>query len=254
MEIIASYVRDNNLGDRMSVPSLYFDFGCRVIPVDVRKIFFSLHQKHLIIGGGGLLNHLSRKIFLASLRPMKGKKIVWGIGQNSFKKEYIYPSFLKRFDLVGIRDYHVSYRWVPCVSCMHGSFDRQYTQLHDVVVYEHCRYPLHLKGVKVMNNAHSDMDAVIRFLGSAKTIITNSYHGAYWGQLLGKQVITIPWSSKFFTFRYPTDVGRITSRSSYKSLPIEITKKGKSIPSDYLDICRDANRSFYKDVIQSLHE
>ena len=47
------------------------------------------------------------------------------------------------------------------------------------------------------------MDQTIELLGSAETIITNSYHGAYWGALLGRKVIvTEPWSTKFYGFKH----------------------------------------------------
>ena len=52
-------------------------------------------------------------------------------------------------------------------------------------------------------NSGGNMDQTIELLGSAETIITNSYHGAYWGALLGRKVIvTEPWSTKFYGFKH----------------------------------------------------
>ena len=43
----------------------------------------------------------------------------------------------------------------------------------------------------------------IHYVGSTNYIITNSYHGAYWGTLLGKKVMLVgPWSSKFYGLKH----------------------------------------------------
>jgi hypothetical protein len=41
-------------------------------------------------------------------------------------------------------------------------------------------------------------------LGSANIILTNSYHGAYWGTLLKKRVIVVgAWGAKFYAMKHP---------------------------------------------------
>jgi exopolysaccharide biosynthesis predicted pyruvyltransferase EpsI len=52
-------------------------------------------------------------------------------------------------------------------------------------------------------NSGDNVEETIRLLGSADIIITNSYHGAYWGTLLGRKVIVADaWSSKFNAMRH----------------------------------------------------
>lgn len=43
---------------------------------------------------------------------------------------------------------------------------------------------------------------VIDFIASGETIVTSSYHGVYWAQLLGRRVICLPYNDKFETFQH----------------------------------------------------
>ena len=59
-------------------------------------------------------------------------------------------------------------------------------------------------------NSGDNIEETIRILGSAEVIITNSYHGAYWGTLLGRKVIVAEaWSSKFNAMKHkPLFIGK----------------------------------------------
>lgn len=200
-------VNHGNLGEQVCRPSDYFDLGApvtvlpherRVMPTDGPVIF----------GASGLLYPEIAPVLEATIKA-KGRYPVigWGIGHNTHGGEVIvYPDWLKGFDLLGLRDWGTSFRYVPCPSCMHPAFDVQRKAAHSIVIYDQIDFPvgLELPGVPRENNCHppEDMDKVISFLASGNTILTSSYHGAYWGMLLNRRVlIWKPWSTKFATLK-----------------------------------------------------
>ena len=150
-------------------------------------------------------------------------KVIWGAGHNvrnwtkeNDDSEVRYPKKMKNFDHIGIRDYwnddwavrnpHID--WVPCASCMHPAFDKKYPIKNDVIIFEHKKQLIKgsefgTSSIPRFVNSGSNIEQTVEILGSANTIITNSYHGAYWGTILGKKVIVIgPWSSKFYSLKH----------------------------------------------------
>ena len=125
------------------------------------------------------------------------------LGQDAGQNENCCP-YLDGVDLVGIRDYDVGLPWVPCASCMHPEFDRPRSPKHEVVVFSHKKFRLNIKGLPTFTNKEVDFRAVLDFLGSGETILTSSFHGAYWGTLLGRKVLAFPFSSKFFWLKAPS--------------------------------------------------
>ncbi|KPF45458.1 hypothetical protein IP76_07860 [Rhizobium sp. AAP43] len=108
--------------------------------------------KTVIFGGGGLISfdkhsiHSDVLIFLDAFADAGGKVVVWGAGHNRIKgfREWYkdaavekYPAFLSKFALVGVRDFHGPYPWVPRVSCMDPVFDRRVEPRHEVVAFLH---------------------------------------------------------------------------------------------------------------------
>jgi exopolysaccharide biosynthesis predicted pyruvyltransferase EpsI len=89
---------------------------------------------------------------------------------------------------------------------MHPALRKQYTIKNDIIWFEHKKQLVKDFGndsIPRYINSGSNIDHTIELLGSANIIITNSYHGAYWGTLLKKRVIVVsPWSSKFFALRH----------------------------------------------------
>ena len=142
-----------------------------------------------------------------------GPRILWGAGHNGhyekkFKGKLEYPRWLKQFDEIGIRDWNQQYQWLPCASCMHPALQRKHEIKNEVIWFEHKKQ--FLKGTEFGTdpiprfiNSGNNIDQTISILGSAEIVITNSYHGAYWGTLLGKRVIVAEaWSSKFNAMRH----------------------------------------------------
>lgn len=196
----------DNLGDQLSAPILYFPFlrvsWAKIVDVAVGD--FDLKNKKVVVGGGGPI-----EIFKTRLRAFRlngpQKLVAWGVGTNDMKHMYPDYSSLKDYDLVGCRDWKSPFDWVPCVSCMHEFFDTPCTveRKHEVVQYMHCTADkVELDFPSMRNNAR-DVFEVLRFLGSANVVVTNTYHGAYWATLLGKKVVIVnPWSTKFLYMRH----------------------------------------------------
>ena len=283
--IINMHVIDpQNIGDLLSAPIHYFPFpGYEKSSSDLRTVSSedSL-SSNLIVGGGGLLfsRFLEPIQQLAALRS-RGKLIAWGVGQQTYGsidqatiQSFNYSQYLDRFDLVGVRDIDSGYNWVPCASCMHSSFDKPREIKHQFVVFSHKKFQLHLDQFPRMTHDNDSLDQVLDFLGSGETILTSSYHGAYWGTLLGRKVLAFPFSSKFATFKhqpglYPVQkwsnsarkiqlFGKVLyeSRNQNKLL---CTTEGwqaelKNCPThpESLEECRERNQWFYEQVLNCL--
>ena len=246
---IASFYLKNrpNLGDRYSSPTLYFPrlketaFFCP-LTAQLPKVW---HQKTVLVGGGGLIANQAFQPSMKALVTYRPRILVaWGIGHNAHgRREISCPAYLEKFDLVGIRDYGFQYSWVPCASCLHPGFDHKYEITEEFVVYENAlcsRVPI--VGFKKLDNTEESLENVLRFLGSANTVLTSSYHGAYWATLLGRNVIIVnPFSSKFFGFKHTHP---IADESNWRSKLHEV----RSYP-EALEECRRANVDFSEKVL-----
>ncbi len=185
-----------------------------------------------------------------------GPRILWGAGHNSRditadSYSIDYPPYLDKFHLIGIRDWGTEFRWVPCASCMHPAFDKEYEIKNEFVWFEHKKRLIDTKSLDVipsprMLNTGQNIDQIIEFLGSANTVITNSYHGVYWATLLGRRVVCIPWSSKFNMFKHPPTMA--ADKNWHEKIG-----EAKSYPNA-LEECRNANIEFHKDVLDLLKE
>lgn len=223
---------DGNLGDILSSPVRYFDFGRSSTEVEILKTdsVASWLSADLIIGGGGLIG---RPMFDEVLEKISlhrsGALVAWGIGHNSYESmdatATAYPEFLSSFDLVGLRDHNSGFREVPCASCMHSAFNRNFPRRTHVRFFEHFYKPLEMQisgdpgdimrtpivlprkriPVRKLRSWFYECEVnlkflrVVRFLGGADCVVTNSYHAAYWSILMGKRVVISSFSTKFRT-------------------------------------------------------
>lgn len=193
------------------------------------------------------LNELDKKI---------GPRIFWGGGHNSRNADedsysLNYPSYINQFHLVGVRDWDTDFRWVPCASCMHPAFKEKYEIKNKIVWFEHKKKLIDGKWLDSipaprMLNTGQNMEQIIEFLGSAETVITNSYHGVYWATLLNRKVVCIPWGSKFKMFKHPPTMA--TEKNWQDKIEDAI-----SYPKA-LDECKTANQEFYDDVVKLIEE
>lgn len=233
----------NNIGDYFCNASRYFPIECVS-----RELLHETEAEGntVIIGGGGLIHKKFGKKIQDIISQKPKHTILWGIGHNFSPKAITkgdmsyYPQHLMDCDLVGIRDwidgYHDSY--LPCVSCMHPAFDQKYKSKHDIIYFCHAfKSYFDLDGQQWMKNDEQDFDKVIEFLGSGETIITDSYHGAYWGQLLGKNVQVVSWSVKFEHMKHkPVFLKNINQSPTIQNNKVD----------GFLEECRDLNERFYQ--------
>ncbi|WP_307138173.1 hypothetical protein [Pseudoroseomonas cervicalis] len=213
----------------------------------------------VIVGGGGLLEMPKFEESLSKITREKSKVILWGCGHNAVKLESwaglrkTYTFKPEDYALAGTRDDGVSSRWVPCVTCMSPLFDRSYEIEHDVVFFANkgmknnsSFMPKDIPQGKLLGNMRHGMDKIIAFLGSAETVVTSSFHGAYWATLLGRKVVAIPTSSKFYGLRHAVPLCH----------PLDwqrAMKLARSYP-EALGECREANIAFKNDVMKLVNE
>lgn len=256
-----------NAGDYYSAPHLYFDqlkgsqldiFDYKSADKEVTEKWIEAISNHsLIIGGGGLLNRGSfeKQLKVFEQLAVKGKKtVLWGVGHNSkdlrnFGKNFSYNIKTENFGLVGTRDMNSPGEWVPCVSCLHPIFDQTFELKQEVGVVFH-KKTLKKKSLTSKfqhlpcTSNTTDIDNLVQFIGSSETIITDSYHAMYWSLLLGKKVVVIPNSSKFFDFKYQPVI------SDFDHCLEDVSKA--QAYSGVLDECREINQQFAKKVFDYL--
>lgn len=292
MKAIANYhvIDEKNIGDFFSSPLHYFDFpGYEVSKIDIRTLdkdspkddADSPLPHHAIVGGGGLIFER----FLNNFRRLQARKddrrlVMWGAGHQIYQfdqgQKFEYLPYLEKFDLVGIRDFGSGYDWVPCVSCMHEVFDRQYPIEHEFVVFSHKKFQINIENFPRMTNEAQNFEEIVSFLASGETILTSSFHGAYWGTLLGRKVLAFPFTSKFFTLKHPATLYpmkhwhqpdrslRIFGKTLYQRYDEtkflcdtedwrSHLKHCQSYPES-LSECRDRNRRFYERVMNELDD
>lgn len=183
---------------------------------------------------------------LEKIPETTGPKYIWGAGHNDRADvdRIKYSKFLGEYRAVGIRDYQEEsrYDWVPCASCMHPALRTNYAIRNDVIWFEHKKQMIRDFGndsIPRFVNSGANIEQTIELLGSANIILTNSYHGAYWGTLLGKRVVVVDsWSTKF---------------NMMKHKPAFKNKKGTwqdaadsaQIHTGALDECIAANQAFW---------
>lgn len=188
---------------------------------------------------------------IAKIPHVSGPRFVWGAGHNSSNfikfKEIRWPRELARFTKVGIRDYDEfsKFQWAPCASCMHPALEKKYAIKNDVIWFEHKKQLIKDFGddaIPRFINSGSNVEQTIELLGSANIILTNSYHGAYWGTLLKKRVIVIgAWSSKFSWLKHQPF---ILEKKEYWKDHVDETL----IHATALEECRTATFDFWRDI------
>lgn len=187
--------------------------------------------------------------YLSQMPPTTAPRFVWGAGHNgNADVDFLkirWPKVFAKFSLVGIRDYDPAskFHWVPCASCMHPAFDKTYQIKNDIIWFEHKKQLIKDFGqdpIPRFINSGTNIDQTIELLGSANTILTNSYHGAYWGTLLKKKVILVggSWSTKFKFMKYPPVI--LGKKEHWKDV-VETAP----IYENALEDCRKANRDYW---------
>ncbi len=258
----------NNIGDFYCGPHQYFDvlkdsaldiFDYKSSEKDARDHWIHMVSKNaLIIGGGGLLNRGSfekqMKLF-ENLGSRSKKTVLWGVGHNEkdskrFNKVSSYNINTAKFGLVGVRDFSMQDNWVPCASCLHPIFDEPFEEKQQTGIIFHKKTIKNSKLLKKLSiypstSNTTDLNKIVSFIGASETIVTDSYHAMYWAMLIGKKVIVIPNSSKFFDFKYQPVI------STFENFENDIHKAQSY--SGVLEECREVNLKFADKVFDYLN-
>jgi hypothetical protein len=192
-----------NAGDMASCAADYFEFGEH----EVLNYTEEPRGDTVVYGGGTLVNWLHGRTDLP-----KVPKVIWGAGSSRHGETEPWPD-PEGVDIMGVRDWsperEAAGLYAPCSSCMSPLFDKGYPVTRGAVAFVNAnpnirsRYPASYgTGLPTMDNT-APFEEIVAFLGSAETVVTNSYHGCWFGLLLGRKVVCIPYSSKFYGFKYP---------------------------------------------------
>ncbi len=245
----------DNVGDKKASPADHFSFPIEVEKLCVHDCFgLDLSESFLILGGGGLVHSGAlgeRMEYLETICKLSPYMVTWGIGHNIHGTDKLeYPDyFLNSFMSHGVRDYRQSILpWVPCASCMHQVFDRKYDvrRTYSVTGHNLASYRS-LHKLPKMEHTKANFEDCIEFLATGQYVVTNSYHGAYWGALLGKKVVVFdPFSSKFF---YMFDNIAVASPDTW------VDSLSLAEPDDsLLELCRIRSRQYFKNVYEMMED
>lgn len=236
-----------NLGDQVCCPVDYFEPLRCAQKIDWDSEPEQMADGPVIVGGGGLLNpamteKLGRLAFHA-----KTPVVVWGVGTNVHREtRSVYPDFLSKVQLVGLRDFGNPFEYVPCPSCLHPALDRPGSVQHEFVIYEHAHHTIGIapSAPRMANHQPKEnLEAVIEFLSSGDLVIT--YHGCFWALLLQRRaMIYRPFSNRFFFFK-PKVV--FCDGENWRAK----AKEASPAPG-YLEECRLLNRQFAEKVFRLL--
>lgn len=242
--IVFSHIRNTgNAGDMASCPAQWFPFP----PHQVLNYSLPMPDCETIIYGGGTMVN-----WLRDRELPKVQRIGWGIGSSIHGQAEPWRD-PAGFRLLGVREWSAAReaegRWAPCASCMSPLFDKAYpTKAHAVLFINaspsnKSRYPVTVGGMPTMENDRP-MDEIVPFLGSGKVVVTNSYHGVYWATLLGRRVVCVPYSSKFYGFRHAPGY------SCKGGLDWRLEAEAARWHPAALAVCRAATVAFYERVME----
>ena len=246
MKIVFAHVRNYaNSGDMASCPYQYFkdffnQFECKFLDIsDALPYEENIVGKDdcVIVGGGGLDGyHDTWQKRINSLAKRAKISIGWGFGSNRNPKRSnpITVSIdYDAFTLVGTRDYKENKgRYLPCVSCMHPAFKKEYKKVREIGFVMHRDSIIDASNIptyaKIATNSMG-ITRLMEFIGSSKTIESNSYHVCYWASLFNVPVK-----------RYAFDNN--DSRFNNAKFKLEGNNDG------FLQECIDLNTKFFNEV------
>lgn len=252
-----------NTGDSVCSPLDFFNFEREFSHLNIGAKFpaeLELNKNDVvIIGGGGLFNYSSNwNKRISRVLDSKCKVIFWGAGENShYDDKTNKPQIVFHENcLIGLRDRNAPKEFfLPCVSCMSKHFDVFQRGLNgtnhigaichkDITNLKHFCEKNKLPYVE--NNA--TFDSIIQHIGSLDLVLVNTYHGAYWSQLMGKKTIIVkPFSTRFDNL--PLDSLVINDFNEYTlSKMIEEANLKSLTDENLLYNCRKLNVDFFEKV------
>ena len=246
-----------NIGDDLCSPKHYFNF--------------SAPHKVNIFGGGVENSFYMPFIKKMGLDPQLS--IIWGVGQSI--KNHHSPKFINElpFRFWRLRDIDSvdNSHFLPCVSCLHpmlNSIANNTNQLIFInfdpnITTDHVKNTIQQRHNNIniiYNNCSDEMFKIA--LENSHHIITNSFHGAYWGLLSGREVSLIGYSTKFTSLLkiFQLDLNKIIQvdrgceESLLKALDIAILGKNKQKLENsnfFLQKFRNMNINFANELVNS---
>lgn len=203
----------DNVGDQMSGPAQYL-WPERFTSRPFRDALLEEAQV-AIIGGGQIFEQLLQ--IAAQRVDPNSKLLAWGAGLPlRGSRDHDVHHAAAKFKIFSTRNYDWRdvFPFVPCASCLSPLFDRQLQPKHEIVVYKHRRKPGPENipdSIPTFSNATNSYEAAVEFIASGDTVVTSSYHGAYWAQLMGRRVVAIPYNYKFSTFQYTPSFAEVST-------------------------------------------
>mgnify|MGYP001199952050 CR=1 FL=1 len=269
----------NNAGDLFSNPALHFDFSA-FQPVNMSV--GELHQCYrrnalpsgdfIIIGGGGFLDVSRGRGQLLAKLARHNELVLWGVGTNRPDKNNVsrrlnFDEKLVRYDglrhcrIAGLRDFQpvrraipeARVRYVPCASAMMQDFDQKTTARRSVGLINHAflreNWPYDLP--ETIDQVSMDLDRfsvheIVEFIAQTEVVLTESYHAAYWAQLLGKKVVVNrPVSSKFRSLEYQLAFAGNSLQADLENAPAAPSPK-------FRENARQRSQSFHSEVVSAI--
>jgi len=243
----------NNAGDWLASPLNYFAgyFTSRysIVYHTLEHIKWNeiSPDDAVILGGGGLLeNETLIQEWINRLLDICGCVIAWGVGfHKRDDQEYVLPEIdYSRFALITVRDFDhpAGLEYLPCVTCMLPQLDKKRDIKQKIGVINHTSYALVESGFPILDNS-AGIEEMTDFIAESETILTTSYHAAYWALLMGKKtIITYAWANKFNYFKCkPVILDELSIETVSKAM------SGGELKSygGWLDECRELNLAFF---------
>lgn len=180
-----------NLGDRHSGWMQHHTFVGRNISEDIdafeaRRMSLKPYQ-HVIIGGG-LMPDWTHYPHTCSEIERYGER-VWAVGVGTNCNPTAAPKCARILWRHGRNA-------TPCPSCRHPAFQAPPPPTHGIVYYENPNIAT-LDGVPKRDNVTGNFRDAIDHIASGGTVVTSSYHGAYWASLMGRKIVVIGDRRKF---------------------------------------------------------
>jgi hypothetical protein len=249
-------VDEKNPGDMYSTSKEYFPLHKHHQTCDVFKFKsneqikgkFAAH----ITGGGDILVSDKWYNYITEITKWANAplNVVWGAGVN-LEHSKIIDHLNKYYKLIGTRTYSTNYpsskfEFVPCASVMNKLLDKEYKLQNEVIVINH--FKRNVKGLPnndwlQFTNRQYNIETMIKHIGSAETVVTNSYHAAYWAMLLNKKVYSYIEQDdcKLSTFKHKPIYFKEDSPPSFDETKIDY--------SDMKQEYRELNNNFFNKVL-----
>jgi hypothetical protein len=247
-----------NAGDFWSTPTKYYDFS----KYDYKQIhymyildalegrerdYYLLKDSIVVVGGGGLITHKGDHLQKTLEYLVENNKVIfWGSGTNTPLKPQLEILDHPNVILSGIRDFNFK-NYLPCVSCKNILFDKKYLEKGGVGILEGAGFPVDIPYYPKISNDRP-IEEILEFIADKSIIISATFHGIYWSQLMSKKVLYYNYgnlvNSKYLNIKHRVDT---CTKDNYLEKIYNI-----SSTEGFKEECRLLNDNFHKEVIKLL--